>query len=645
MSVDNAGYAWLYDNTFEDNVALYLDGGALRLTSINQLELTRNLFALNLSNQSGGAMWLDSSNMTEAVVQNNLWIENEADSGGAVALNNSAELTQITNNTFAGNSAQLNGAHLYLSQASVSYINNLAMYGQDGAGLFALDSTSATESDFYYNGFFQNTGGNSGGFLANLLTQTGNTSEDPLVYAYSVDGVIDNDNVHLQLISPLRNTGDPGIFDVDGSRSDIGVYGGLNAAAFDNDGDGYFDITDCDDTLSSVYPSAPEVPYDGIDQDCLNGDLVDVDGDGYDADLIGGTDCDDSQSNIYPGALDNWYDGIDSNCDYQSDYDADQDGHDWNIYGGNDCDDSNASIGPTMQELWYDGADQNCDGLSDYDADYDGQDAQGYGGDDCDESDSSIYLGAPEVPYDGIDQNCDGDDLIDADFDGWIGLEAGGADCNDTDALVYPGAVEQWYDGIDQDCAGDDDFDSDGDGQQSSQFGGQDCNDLDPAIYAGAIEVWYDGIDQDCDGLSDFDADGDGQIALEYSGDDCNDSNPSIYLGATEVWYDGIDQDCLGGNDYDADGDGFNFDINPTDNSDCDDTQATVYPGAEELLDGLDNDCNGYLETDDQDNDGLMDWHEWTLGSDAFNPDSDQDSRLDGDEVSQFGEELVPFDT
>ena len=64
-----------------------------------------------------------------------------------------------------------------------------------------------------------------------------------------------------------------------------------------------------------------------------------------------------------------------------------------------------------------------------------------------------------------------------------------------------------------------------------------------------------------------------------------------------------------------------------------------------DCLDGLDNDCNGYLETDDQDNDGLMDWHEWTLGSDAFNPDSDQDSRLDGDEVSQFGEELVPFDT
>ena len=86
-------------------------------------------------------------------MQNNLWIENEADSGGAVALNNSSELTHLTNNTFAGNLAHLNGAHLYLSNAASSFVNNLVMFGQDGAGLFALDSNSAAQSDFYYNGF------------------------------------------------------------------------------------------------------------------------------------------------------------------------------------------------------------------------------------------------------------------------------------------------------------------------------------------------------------------------------------------------------------------------------------------------------------------------------------------------------------
>ncbi len=35
-----------------------------------------------------------------------------------------------------------------------------------------------------------------------------------------------------------------------------------------------------------------------------------------------------------------------------------------------------------------------------------------------------------------------------------------------------------------------------------------------------------------------------------------------------------------------------------TTSSDCDDTQATVYPGAVEILDGLDNDCDGAIDED-----------------------------------------------
>ena len=43
LSVDDAGFARVFDSTLEDNVALYLDGGALRLTSVEEVELTRNL--------------------------------------------------------------------------------------------------------------------------------------------------------------------------------------------------------------------------------------------------------------------------------------------------------------------------------------------------------------------------------------------------------------------------------------------------------------------------------------------------------------------------------------------------------------------------------------------------------------------------
>lgn len=57
---------------------------------------------------------------------------------------------------------------------------------------------------------------------------------------------------------------------------------------------------DCDDGDASVYPHATEQPYDGIDQDCIAGDLVDVDWDGVTAIEAGGTDCDDQDAAVGP---------------------------------------------------------------------------------------------------------------------------------------------------------------------------------------------------------------------------------------------------------------------------------------------------------------------------------------------------------
>jgi len=70
----------------------------------------------------------------------------------------------------------------------------------------------------------------------------------------------------------------------------------------------------------------------------------------------------------------------------------------------------------------------------------------------------------------------------------------------------------------------------------------------------------------------------------------------TIYPGAAETAYDGIDSDCdgLDPDDVDLDGSASNQAVGGT--PDCDDTDDTVYPGAAELADGKDNDCNGQID-------------------------------------------------
>ena len=75
-----------------------------------------------------------------------------------------------------------------------------------------------------------------------------------------------------------------------------------------------------------------------------------------------------------------------------------------------------------------------------------------------------------------------------------------------------------------------------------------------------SVEVCDNGIDDDADGLVDCDqrscvhacdADGDGQRTVALGGSDCDDTDPSIFHGAQEVC-NGLDDDCDGGID-DAD--------------------------------------------------------------------------------------------
>lgn len=100
------------------------------------------------------------------------------------------------------------------------------------------------------------------------------------------------------------------------------------------------------------------------------------------------------------------------------------------------------------------------------------------------------------------------------------------------------------------------------------------------------------------------DRDGDG-IPNET---DCDPDDPSVYLEAPERC-DGKDNDCNGVIDesFDADGDGFLVDSSDcrqlTAETDCDDDDALVHPGADEPCDGRDNDCSGWADDADEDGD------------------------------------------
>lgn len=97
--------------------------------------------------------------------------------------------------------------------------------------------------------------------------------------------------------------------------------------------------------------------------------------------------------------------------------------------------------------------------------------------------------------------------------------------------------------------------------------------------------------------ISSLDVDNDNDGFTENEGD-CDDTDEDTYPGAFEL-LNGVDDDCNGLVDdtttaYDDDGDGFS-----EESGDCDDGDPAVYPYAAEICDGIDNDCNGVVDGPD----------------------------------------------
>jgi hypothetical protein len=81
----------------------------------------------------------------------------------------------------------------------------------------------------------------------------------------------------------------------------------------DADGDGVRRPGDCDDTKAGIHPGAPDVPDNGVDEDCNGVDAINLDKDGDGTPLP--QDCDDTDATIRPTAREVIGNEVDENCD------------------------------------------------------------------------------------------------------------------------------------------------------------------------------------------------------------------------------------------------------------------------------------------------------------------------------------------
>jgi hypothetical protein len=431
----------------------------------------------------------------------------------------------------------------------------------------------------------------------------------------------------------------------------------------DNDCDG-----NIDEGVTTVFYG--DADNDGFGDASITTDACSVPS-GY---AVNALDCDDGDSSSNPGAPEICDETADNDCDgsidegvtttFYADTDADGfgDATDWteacslpsdHSTNAADCDDTDSTSYPGATEICDETADNDCDGSVDeavtttFYADIDGD---GFGdatstsdactlpsdhatiAQDCDDSDGAVNPDATEICDETVDNDCDGS--IDEGVTLVVYTDADGDGFGDSDSASIACSVDSGYAAI-----------------------ANDCDDSQASIKPTATET-CDGIDQDCDGSADeglpsvtyyTDSDGDGFGDVDASmvsctdpgsgyatnGEDCDDSQAGISPEASEVC-DGVDQDCDGTADNglpavtyytDSDGDGFGDADSSTvacadpgsgyatDGTDCNDADTTVNPDAEEICDGLDQDCDGSADNGltfvtwytDSDSDGFGD--------------------------------------